>query len=48
MGLLRLIDHDSRANATPFELDNDGELLTTVLSVVFIDSLYSDKATGSG
>ena len=35
---LRRIDHDSQANVTPRELDDDGKVLTTVLFVVFIDS----------
>ena len=29
------------------ELDDDGEVLTTVLSVAFIDSLYSDRVARS-
>ena len=32
---------------TPHEFDDNGELLTTVLSVAFIDSLYSDRAAKS-
>ena len=44
MDLLRRIDHDSRENVTPHELDDDGEVLATVLFVVFIDSSYSDGA----
>ena len=41
---LLAIDYDSLANVTPRELDSDGELFTTVLSVVFIDSLCLDQA----
>jgi len=32
---------------TPRETDEDGELLTTLLPVVFIDYLYSDRAAKS-
>ena len=41
MELLRQIDLDT------YELDGGGEVLTTVLSVVFIDSLHSDNAAES-
>jgi len=47
MELLRKIDHDSRENVTPRELDNNGEVLATVPSVVFIDSSYSENAIKS-
>ena len=39
--LLRQINHDA------YELDDDGELPTAVLSVLFIDSSYSDGAAKS-
>ena len=39
--LLRQIDLDAD------ELDDDGEVFTTALSVMFTDSLYSDKAVRS-
>ena len=41
MELLQQIDLDAD------ELDDDGEVLTTVLSVVFTDSLYSDRVSRS-
>ena len=41
MELLQQIDLDAD------ELDDDGKVLTTVLSVVFTDSLYSDRVARS-